>query len=238
MTPPTSPPPPCLQRGPPFSSSLGRLEASLSAQMLSVMQMVQGQALTPLQRSVLENVIISKVRWRLRGLGVCGLACRAAWPGCVWERMKGAQWTLRQELPHYDRTCSVCAVIPQPNTRTWPHPGNAYVGVPPGHTAAPEGEARGGCGGHRVAAGDAVLRGEGGGGESSGARLLFSLLAHCFLFASCIQIVEKSMMEREGVASQPRLESRGRWCWAHALALSSVQLDTCCSERARLQLFL
>ncbi len=75
----------CAQMSPPYSAPLTRLSAALGTQVLRVVAMMQDQALTPLQRSVLENVIIVKVRART--------ACTARTPACARARTPPFRFT-------------------------------------------------------------------------------------------------------------------------------------------------
>jgi hypothetical protein len=50
-----------MQRGPLHTTPLPKLEAALATQLLHVVGVIQHIRLTPLQRSVLENIIIAKV---------------------------------------------------------------------------------------------------------------------------------------------------------------------------------
>ena len=68
--------PTCVQHGPPFSSSLQKLDAALTSQLLCVVGMIQKQRLTLLQRSLLENVIIGKVRDYWQGTVTAAAALR------------------------------------------------------------------------------------------------------------------------------------------------------------------
>lgn len=51
----------CVQTGAPFKPGFARLDSSLGSQVQRVVALILQQKLTPLQRSVLENIIIAKV---------------------------------------------------------------------------------------------------------------------------------------------------------------------------------